>query len=130
MQQMSGSITSQIGQSSGVPVGMLDATGAALRTQIAAASGVLQSQIGALTPIGAPTAFAVSVPTGVASLQVTFPVPYLLAPLVAPTFSPNATITYQVAPQSVTTVGYTASFSDTIIEAGGTLTTAVFPSLL
>lgn len=108
----------------------LDATGAALRAQIAAASGMLQSQINALTPIGGPTAFAVSVPTGVASLSVVFPVPYLLPPLVAPSFEPSAGVTYQVAAQTVTAIGYTASFSDTILEPGGTLTTAVFPSLL
>lgn len=77
--------------------------------------------------IDAAQMFSVQVPTGTVALNVQFPVSYALSPQISPTTSSAAGIVYLVNPQTITSSGYTAVFSDTILETGVVLTTIAKP---
>lgn len=92
---------------------------------ISGSLNVTQSLLVNGVPIVADTSqiFSVQVPTGTVALSVPFPISYALSPQVSASASSTAGIVYLVNPQTVTSSGYTALFSDTILETGVTLTT-------
>lgn len=71
--------------------------------------------------------FSVIVPTGSGSLSITFPFVFTTIPQVDPTFVVSGLnpFSYGVWPNSITTTGYLALFSDIVTESGNSVYTQV-----
>ena len=99
---------------------VLNQTGAAILNQILTLSGQM-------APSGGGCSFTAVVPTGVSTLAVTFPRTYAYRPLLSWGLKVESNVTYLVSARNVTTSGYTAAFSDTVLESGVTLITTAQP---
>jgi hypothetical protein len=107
----------------------LDAMGAATDTGLAATVFVTNNtynagsgdfataaQFNALS--GSLQAFQVNVATGIDSLSINYPLPFSTVPIVTPTLLVTGFITYLINLRSVTSTGFSLSFSDVIAESG------------
>ena len=93
----------------------LAATGAANLARINSLSGTLNSDY---VKKATQQQFIVTLPLGVESTGITFPVAFASTPnSVQVTFEPSTDVTYMVAVKNRTTAGFTAEFSDVLFEA-------------
>ena len=97
----------------------LAATGAANLARINSLSGTLNSDY---VKKATQQQFIVTLPLGVESTGISFPVAFASIPnSVQVTFEPSTDVTYMVAVKNRTTAGFTAEFSDVLFEAGNKL---------
>ena len=97
----------------------LAATGAANLARINSLSGTLNSDY---VKKATQQQFIVTLPLGVESTGITFPVAFASTPnSVQVTFEPSTDVAYMVAVKNRTTAGFTAEFSDVLFEAGNKL---------
>ena len=93
----------------------LAATGAANLARINSLSGTLNSDY---VKKATQQQFIVTLPLGVESTGISFPVAFASIPnSVQVTFEPSTDVTYMVAVKNRTTAGFTAEFSDVLFEA-------------
>ena len=93
----------------------LAATGAANLARINSLSGTLNSDY---VKKATQQQFIVTLPLGVESTGITFPVAFASTPnSVQVTFEPSTDVAYMVAVKNRTTAGFTAEFSDVLFEA-------------
>ena len=93
----------------------LATTGAANLARINSLSGTLNSDY---VKKATQQQFIVTLPLGVESTGITFPVAFASTPnSVQVTFEPSTDVTYMVAVKNRTTAGFTAEFSDVLFEA-------------
>ena len=97
----------------------LATTGAANLARINSLSGTLNSDY---VKKATQQQFIVTLPLGVESTGISFPVAFASIPnSVQVTFEPSTDVTYMVAVKNRTTAGFTAEFSDVLFEAGNKL---------
>ena len=97
----------------------LATTGAANLARINSLSGTLNSDY---VKKATQQQFIVTLPLGVESTGITFPVAFASTPnSVQVTFEPSTDVAYMVAVKNRTTAGFTAEFSDVLFEAGNKL---------
>jgi hypothetical protein len=97
----------------------LASTGATLNSRINSLSGTLASDY---VQKATQQQFIVTLPTNIESTGISFPVAFASTPnSVQVTFEPSTDVTYMVAVKNRTTAGFTAEFSDVILEVGNKL---------
>ena len=103
----------------------LATTGSTLNTRINSLSGTLTSDY---VRKATQQQFIVTLPLGVESTGISFPVAFASTPnSVQVTFEPSTDVAYMVAVKNRTTAGFTAEFSDVLFETGNKLN--VFASI-